>query len=227
MKLRRLFSTPAEKAPALPLWERYKEIIARHARGRSFVDIGCLWQVHGAYAFYAFEHGASRVVGVDVNPATAEFQATNAAHDDGVRFVQGDLTDPALVERLGTFDVVFCTGVLYHLPDPLLALRHLRRLCTGTLVLGTATFPELDVPHGAVFLPYLDDAARARLNYRLPGVKHGLDNDFAPERSYQNWFWGLTPSAVAAMIRATGFTVSEIHPYPHSTCFVCAVAPTR
>src|SRR5262245_46630178 len=129
MKLRRLFSAPAEKAPKLPLWERYKEIIGRHARGRSFVDIGCLWQVHGAYAFHALEHGAAPVVGVDVNPATAEFEATNAAHAHGVRFVQGDLTDPALLEHLGSFDVVFCTGVLYHLPDPLLALRHLRRLC--------------------------------------------------------------------------------------------------
>src|SRR5262249_34426369 len=38
---------------------------------------------------------------------------------------------------LGPFDVVFCYGLLYHLEDPVAALRHLARACTEMLLLET------------------------------------------------------------------------------------------
>jgi len=49
--------------------------------------------------------------------------------------VRDDVTAP----RLGTFDVVLCSEVVEHVPDPAAALRGLRRLLApgGTLVLST------------------------------------------------------------------------------------------
>jgi SAM-dependent methyltransferase len=38
---------------------------------------------------------------------------------------------------LGSFDVVFCYGLLYHLEDPLAALRNIASVCDGTLLLET------------------------------------------------------------------------------------------
>jgi SAM-dependent methyltransferase len=132
----------------------WRELIAAHAPGRSFVDVGCLWNVHGAYAFHALDHGATRAVGVDVNPATPELLAENRRRGDPLEFRQGDLNDPALVCALAPIDVVFCSGVLYHVPDPIWTLKQLRRLTGETLILTTAIIEELDLPQAAVLFPY-------------------------------------------------------------------------
>src|SRR5690606_4544614 len=41
--------------------------------------------------------------------------------------------------ELGRFDLVLFLGVLYHLPDPMAALRNVRRLCADRLILETET----------------------------------------------------------------------------------------
>src|SRR5262249_28776523 len=131
----------ARHAPRKPeqLW---RDLIAAHAPGRSVVDVGCLWNVHGAYAFHAAAHGARAVTGVDVNPATPEFQQENAARGEPVRFVQADLDDPALPDLVGVHDVVYTSGVLYHMPNPVYSIEQLRRLCRQTLILASACYPE-------------------------------------------------------------------------------------
>src|SRR5207244_2532671 len=39
--------------PTLP--DRYRELIARHVAGRTFIDVGGMSDVHGAYAFHALD----------------------------------------------------------------------------------------------------------------------------------------------------------------------------
>src|SRR5207249_2697938 len=146
--------------------------------GRSFLDVGCMWGVNGGYAFHALASGASRVVGLDVDPATPEFLAENQACGGGVEFVQGDINDGRIPERLGSFDVVFCAGVLYHVPNPVLTLAHLRRLCDRVLVLACPCFPEQEIPQSAIFLPGLDEESRRRLTYPSRHIKRGLDSEF-------------------------------------------------
>jgi len=43
-------------------------------------------------------------------------------------------------DNVGTFDIVFCNDVLLHLTDPLRALCAFRRVCNGSLVVGTPLF---------------------------------------------------------------------------------------
>ena len=191
--------------PTVP--DRYRELIARHVRRRTFIDVGCMWGVHGAYAFHALDNGATQVTGVDLMSPSPEFVTRNLA---------------SAAATLGTADVVFCAGVLYHVPNPLLTLEHLRRICAGTLLLGSATIPEQRQPQTAVFLPFLAPRARRALSYRSADVKVGLDTDFVRGERYANWFWGLAPSAVEAMARAAGFEVRERHRHRRSICFVCA-----
>jgi SAM-dependent methyltransferase len=200
---------------------RYRDLIARHAPGGSFADVGCMWNVDGTYAFHALDQGATRVVGVDLMPATERFLARNHARDDRVRFVHGDINDPTVVDGLGAFDTVFCSGVLYHVPNPVLTLEQLRRICRRVLILVSATIPELGVSQGAIFLPFLDARQRRRLNFRTPDVKMALDSAFVAEQGYANWFWGLTPTCIEAMVRSVGFEVSERYRYRHALCLVC------
>lgn len=223
MGLRALFRKAPPHRAAGP--ELYRRLIAEHVPGRTFIDVGCMWGVNGGYAFHALASGAARVVGLDVDPATPEFLAENEARGSRVEFVHGDVTDPQVPARLGRFDVVFCTGVLYHVPDPLLTLTHLRRLCGDVLILASPCFPEQAVPQSAVFLPGLDEASRRRLTYKGPHVKRGLDSDFLPEKGYGNWVWAFSGTCLRAMVETAGFTVHHFHRLGRLGCLVCAPGP--
>jgi SAM-dependent methyltransferase len=203
----------------------WRELIAHYVSGKSLIDVGCMWRVNGAYAFHALDHGARRVVGLDTLPPSAEFERENATHGNRVQFVQGDVNDGSIVDHLGAFDVVFCSGVLYHAPNPLHTLGQLRRLCAETLILTTATTTERETPNTALFLPFLDARSRERFRFWTPGMaKRALDTEFDPQKEYGNWFWLPTPSCVSAMLRATGFHVRERFAFRHVTTLVAAPA---
>ncbi len=203
-----------------PLEELSRRLIARFSAGKTFADVGAMWGVHGAYAFHAVDCGATAVTAVDGMDPTPEFERANAASRVPVRFVQGDINDAATIAAIGEVETVFCSGVLYHVPDPIFTLTQLRRVARETLILASATVPELEIPQAAVLLAYLDDDARRRLAYRTGGVKLGLDNPFDPSAGYANWYWALTPSSVIAMLRTARFTIRERYPYRHALCVV-------
>lgn len=204
----------------------WRELIARFAPGRSFVDVGCLWRVHGAYAFHAADAGATAVVGVDVNPATPEFLAENARRETPIEFRQGDLNDPGFIESLAPIDVVFCSGVLYHVPDPIWTLKQLRRLTGETLILTTAIIEERNEPQSAVLYPYLESEARQRITVRNEHRKVGVDTEFLPEKGYGNWFWGMTPSCVLAMLRLAGLRATDVRRHRFVLTVVARPDPT-
>lgn len=182
------------------------------AGGRTVVDVGCMWSVDGAYCFAAEEAGASAVTGVDLMPASARFEAERTRRGSGVRFVQGDLHDPAVVEAVGPHDLVWCAGVLYHAPNPLLTLQRLRELCRAELVLRTAALPDVPgAPGACVFYPAGDGAyAPAAGGGRAIGVTEPFD----PSAAYGNWWWGITPSALRGMLDTAGFAVRELRVEP-------------
>ena len=176
-------------------------LIARHAADRSFLDVGCMWSVHGALCFAAEDAGAAAVTGVDVMGATPEFTAEHERRGSRVTFVQGDLHDPALA--VAPHDVVWCSGVIYHAPHPLLTLERLRALTGSTLLLATEVVGEVrGRPRAAFFAPE-------------PGSHPAHTLPFDPAQGYGNWYWGLTPSAVLAMVEASGFAVVGEHRTRH------------
>ena len=185
-----------------------EDLVRRYAPGRSFLDVGCMWNVHGGIAFLAEEAGATRVTGIDVMAPTPQFEAEHARRASGVRFVRGDVHDPATVAEAGPHEVVWCSGVLYHSPNPVLALQRLRELTIDVLILQTMTLPELPgVKQGLVFYPGVpnprlyarwgEDAARS-LRLPEPG-----------EDPYAPWWWGISHSALDAMLRAARFEPVE------------------
>jgi hypothetical protein len=97
---------------------------------------------------------------------------------------------------VGPHDVVWCSGVLYHAPHPLLTLERLRSITQRTLLLATEVLP---LPgRFAAFAPH------RRMHPAHPPP-------FDPAKGYGNWFWLPTPGAVRAMLRASGFAVTEEH----------------
>jgi SAM-dependent methyltransferase len=111
---------------------------------------------------------ADEVVAVDVEDA---FLA-RARELPGVRAVRDDVTASAL--PAGSFDVVLCSEMIEHVPDPRPALRGLRRLLApgGTLVLSTPLrWSPLEVLGRVAFLPGVVDVVRAV--YREPILPTG------------------------------------------------------
>ncbi len=179
-----------------------EELIARHVAGRSFVDVGCMWTIDGALCFAAEDAGAASVTGVDVMAPSERFAAELARRDSKVRFVQGDLHDERTVAAIGRHDVVWCSGVLYHAPHPLLTLERLRELTAGTLLLATETVAETPGRGGTLVI--------------APGPQEHPNAEAArgPGEGYGPWYWGISPSALRTMLALTGFAVVEEHRTP-------------
>ena len=127
----------------------------------SFLDLGGMWGVDGDVAFRAEIAGASRVVLFDGMDPTEGFQAKHRESNSKVTYVQGDLRDPVDVQSLGSFDVVWCAGVVYHSPSPYLLLHHLRSLTDRWLLLGTEVIPEVPgIENACVFYPNRSTASQ-------------------------------------------------------------------
>ena len=116
---------PKHLIPPPPNGHWYLQYIHRTDR---VLDLGC---ANGAHSIRASRVAAS-VLGVDVDAAqlTEARARTNEAEVSNVRFVRGDLTDPATIQSLSerSFDVIMALDVLEHLNDRVVLLEQLRRL---------------------------------------------------------------------------------------------------
>lgn len=228
------------------LYEPFGALVRELAPGRSFADMGCMWRLDGAIAFLAERSGATSVTAFDAAPRSGRFDEQHARNNSKVRFVRGDmhrlrsetplLDDPDVLgtglDAVGPHDVVWCTGVLYHTPNPLLIVSNLLSITRRTLVLGSKTLPEVPgLPQAAVFFPGLTPAQR-HLYAPLWGSGIAADFDRTPLMEYANWWWGLTPSALRGLIEATpGFCVREQIDLPYhdydDNCLMIVDAVTR
>lgn len=107
------------------------QAIAGDAR---IVEIGC---GTGQMSLY-LARAQRRVVALDLTRAALRLGSAAARRFqiDGVRFVESDLRHPGL--RPQAFDVVYCSGVLHHTPDPRASFAEVARLARpgGMIVLG-------------------------------------------------------------------------------------------
>ena len=108
--------------------------------GASVLDIGA-WD--GFFSFEAERRGAARVVSADYYSwhgtgwgSKAGFELARRTLGSKVEDVDIDVMDLS-PERIGTFDVVFFLGVLYHLRHPLLALERVASVTKRLLILET------------------------------------------------------------------------------------------
>jgi tRNA (mo5U34)-methyltransferase len=162
--------------------------------GLSVLDIGA-WD--GFFSFEAERRGAARVVAADSYSwngsgwgTKAGFQFARQVLNSRVEDVDIDVMDLS-PDRVGTFDVVFFLGVLYHLPHPLLALERIASVANGLLVLETVVDMVGTRRPAAAFYPGRE-----------------LNNDPT------NW-WAPNIPALRGMLNTVGFThVETITPTP-------------
>lgn len=234
------------------------------APGRSFVDIGGIGEGSvNERVSQAVALGAARRAMADIEPA--ESSRWRAFHEkmaglgvprDGYEsHAEVDVTRPDLPERLPAFDVVHCTGILYHCPDPVAALHNIRRITGRWLIVNTVICPErlendagaLALPEGgALFLPGLSEHARAvlRRHYQVRlgwSPDYGLDYvaprprtpgvavpHLAPDGrlSCWHWWWLFSAPAFRALLRLMEFEIRDEWTWEdHAHFALCERAP--
>ena len=104
---------------------------------KTALDVGC------GLGYFS---GLLRSIGLDVTAVDGRTENAEEAarRNPGVRFRAYNAEDPTIRE-LGKFDLVFCFGLLYHLENPLLSIRHLHAM-TGRLLLVEAVVYPGDEP---------------------------------------------------------------------------------
>jgi len=165
------------------------------------LDLACL---EGLYAIELALHGAE-AVGIEVRSeslAKAQF-AQEALGLERLSFHQDDVRDLS-VERYGTFDVVICSGIFYHLdaPDVFELMRSIAACCTRLLVLDTqvSVAPvEERVWEGRAYRGrlYREHADASSEDERRRRLWQSIDNTFS--------FW-LTEPSLLDLLQDVGFS---------------------
>ena len=154
--------------------------------GLRVLDIGC---AEGFFSFEAEKRGAREVIGIDSFPDSIRRfnMVKEARNSNATAFLTNvyDL-DPS---KLGTFDLVLCYGLLYHLKHPQYALEKVRSVCTGQLLFQTHIAEEQSI----------GDTPWAR--YYPHGMSSGPNNeDWDP-----TIFWLFNSACCIAMLDHLGF----------------------
>lgn len=93
--------------------------------GLSFLDVGC---GSGLFSIAAYRLGASRVVGIDVNPRCIEISQHNRDRlipTSPIEFHIASALQPNQLERFGKFNIVYAWGSLHHSGSMWAAMRNI------------------------------------------------------------------------------------------------------
>jgi hypothetical protein len=205
------------------------EIISSHVKGATFADVGGLWGLTNEKITVAVKAGCRAATMIDIMPINhrswiAFDQRAQTMGVTGYKKLQGNVDDLTLLDTTGTFDFVHCSGVIYHVPNPLHTLMRLHSLTSRFLLLASMTVPQrvhndageiLFTGGRTVFLPAVDRATREVLaqHFRELSINlAGITDDQFPWISlsaYGPWWWLWTEDTLAAMARLTGFRVLD------------------
>lgn len=157
--------------------------------GRSVLDIGA-WD--GFWSFEAKKRGASRVLAIDSYTWEGQGWGSKQGFLTAREVLGLDIEDRTMdvmdldPRLVGTFDVVLFLGVLYHLTDPIGALRNAASVASDLIIVETeSSLSWLPFPAAAVF----------------PSTE--LNDDPT------NW-WSLNHKALVGLLKGLGFGRVEV-----------------
>jgi 2-polyprenyl-3-methyl-5-hydroxy-6-metoxy-1,4-benzoquinol methylase len=198
--------------------------IKSNVQGKSFLDIGPVWETINEKLSVAYHAGASRVTALDLFPQDHEYWAALHVRLKNLN-VEYDFTSGNIIDYSGpSFDCVYCSGVIYHCPNPILFLKKLRSLTKETLILKSTIVPDrienacgtIKLPSGGlIYIPALEkkdkkvivEYWKEFLGNRPSGGL--LDQVAFTADNHWNWWWLFTPNTLQSMCVTAGFTIIE------------------
>jgi tRNA (mo5U34)-methyltransferase len=181
-------------------WNKVQHSIPQDLRGWTVLDVGCN---AGFYALELAKRGA-RVTALDLEPLyleQARWVVQQCGLQDRIEVVEGDAY--GLINSDDAYDLVWFTGVFYHLKYPVLALDLVRRATRRLMMFQTMSMPGVEVVTAPTDLPLEErDALRAEGWPKMAFVEHEIANDPT------NW-WAPNHACIEALLRAAGFAVKD------------------
>jgi tRNA (mo5U34)-methyltransferase len=177
-------------------WRSLGDAIPQDLSGWSVLDIGCN---AGYYSIELARRGAY-VTGIDVEPLylnQARWAVEQTGLQDRIEYREGDVYD--LLDSRQKYDLVWFTGVFYHLRYPTLALDLVRSATQRLMMFQSLTMPGDEV-HATPQNLGLDDRDEL-LRPGWPAMAF-IENSMANDSS--NW-WAPNHACVEALLRAAGF----------------------
>lgn len=215
------------------------EWIASVVPDHTFSDIGGIGvDSENERITFAIKYGAKSATMIDIRPSDYyEWDVFRGiCAKKGVsnyrEIASIDINDTKLKEKIGSYHVVNCTGILYHLPSPLFAFDNLRTVVEKYLIINTVIIPEkvqnkfgsLTFSEGtAVFLPGISDFERLILREHYQSKLGLCIDEFAPRLSEQKeaampwrkedkfscwpYWWLFTNSSFRSLVQLMGFKI--------------------
>jgi SAM-dependent methyltransferase len=118
-------------------WAVAQRILSSYPSARTCLDIGC---GPGWFTRRLVDRGLV-TFGVDARP---ELVAEAQRRVPQASFAVGNIESEAETASLKPADIGFCFGLLYHLENPFAAVRNLRPLVLGPLLIETQVFPSAE-----------------------------------------------------------------------------------
>ena len=226
--------------------------IARVASDRTFADVGGLWGTVNEMASVALQAGAAHATMIDIQEAGNSWWQAFDERMAGMGLsnyscIHGDATRDGFRERVGQYDIVHCSGIIYHLPDPFTLILSLRSIAREHLVLTSMYVPEIieneagqiDLRGGAAILAHAmtDEKRRAvvhrhfeKLGLQVGGITVPLNEPLVLPDGRGNtspWWWLMTPSLLRSMLEIAGLEVIDEGDSwaERSRSFFCRVKP--
>ncbi len=181
--------------------------------GMRVLDLG----TRDGYFAFEFERRGAEVLAIDYFPAdqtgfavAADLLGSTVVHQ------QANIYDisPA---RHGSFDIVLMLGLIYHLPDPMLALDVCRKVCRGKLYLETQVidraFLKLDGSFADLASLHPELAANPIMQF-YPG--NTLNKDATN-------YWAPNETCMTRMLEENLFRVTRTVPNGTRAIFECEV----
>ena len=203
--------------------------IGRVVNGKSFADVGGLWGTVNEKVSVAHKCGANALTMIDVSPPAHDLwrlfdERRQAVGMPEVQCISADVLTIANTLPVVQFDVVHCSGVLYHMPDPMSLLVSLRKITREYLILASAVTATrvkgkqgvMEIPQAAaLFVPALQEREHAILKSYwqkfVADTAIGLTSEpisWQPD-DFSPWWWLPTVDALKAMCQAAGFHCQE------------------
>ena len=194
--------------------------IAQTVRGKSFVDVGGLYEIVKEKVSVARAEGAGQIALLDIEPFTCPWwnEMREYLLGKGItncEMISGDVRSISLQ----SFDVVYSSGILYHTHNPLDYLNALKRVSNEYVIVASTILPrkipgpiEISFPPGSVlYVPGVPEEHRNQ--FRAFFASCGRPDIFAQgEKPLQNWYgnwWLPTIEALLEMCRGVGFEVID------------------
>jgi tRNA (mo5U34)-methyltransferase len=167
--------------------------------GMRVLDLGAS---DGYYSILLKKRGAREVIAIDHrSPEKTGFPILKELYGVDVEYYTDSVYNIS-PEKYGTFDIVLCLGVLYHLRNPLLLLDRIREVCTSQLYVESHAIDNymLQWKEGKPF-------ALSKLPTELtetPVMQFYVRDEFHNDPT--NW-WGPNLACLERMLESANFTV--------------------